>query len=169
MSFSAPSGTSSPKNKISGYDVRQLQNFSPEMMNLFRSLLGGAQKGTSGGLDFLSGLANGDEEAFEDAEAPAYAAFNKSLGQIGSRFSQFGAQDSSAFQNAVSGAGGDLAQNLQSQRLGLRNNSIQSLLGLSNSLLGQRPTENLVQKKDSPWDTAGDVAGQSLKFLKYFL
>lgn len=99
---------------------------------------------------------------FEQLEAPAYESFNKTLGQIGSRFSQFGAQDSSAFQNAVSGAGANLAQNLQSQRLGLQNNAVQQLLGHSTQLLGQQPYS--LQKEDSGFDF-GDILGKALPFL----
>ena len=139
MSYSGPSGGATPRKSPSGYNVRQMSNFTPEMMQLFNSLIGGAQGGAGGGLDFLSQLASGDESAFTSAEAPAYSAFNKTLGQLGSRFSQYGAQDSSAFQNATAGAGQDLAQNLQAQRLGMRQGAIDRLLGLSTSLLGQRP------------------------------
>jgi hypothetical protein len=169
MSISAPTGASAGRNTPSGYKVRQTPNFTPEMMKLFQSLLGGAQGGASGGLDFLSQLASGDESAFADAEAPAYAAFDKTLGQLGSRFSGLGAMDSSAFQQATSGAAGELSQNLQSQRLGLRQGAIDRLLGLSTSLLGQKPYDTTLEKKRSGWDTAGDIAGIAAKFLPMFL
>lgn len=165
MPTSAPSGAASPKSNMAGYKTRQVSNFTPEMMSLFQSLLGGAQGGAGGGLDFLSKLASGDEDTFAQAEAPAYSAFNKSLGQIGSRFSQFGAQDSSAFQNAVSGAGSDLAEKLQGQRLGLQQGAIDRLLGLSTSLLGQRPFDNVLEPKDEGFDWGGLLGGLAGSFL----
>lgn len=165
MSISAPSGASSPKTAMSGYKNRQVSNFTPEMMNLFQSLLGGSQKGVGGGLDFLSKIAGGDEGAFAEAEAPAYSAFNKTLGQLGSRFSQYGAQDSSAFQNAVSGAGADLSEKLQGQRLGMQQGAIDRLLGLSSSLLGQRPFENILEEKDQGFDWGGLLGGLAGSFL----
>lgn len=62
------SGSSARGNAPSGYNVRQLQNFSPEMMELFQSLIGGVGGGAKGGLDYLSKLASGDESAFTSAE-----------------------------------------------------------------------------------------------------
>lgn len=168
MSFPGPSGSASPRTATSGYTARQLPNFTPEMMNLFKSLLGGAQGGAGGGLDFMSKLASGDESAFTSAEAPAYSAFNKTLGQLGSRFSQYGAQDSSAFQNATAGAGQDLAQNLQAQRLGLRQGAIDRLLGLSSSLLQQRPYENVLEQNPQGFDWGGLIGGAAGSFLGPF-
>ncbi len=144
--MNVPSGGSAGSQNISGHELKSIPNFTPQMMQLFQSLLGGVGGGASKGLQHLSGLAGGDEAAFEKQEAPAYAAFNKTLGQIGSRFSQFGAQDSSAFQNAVSGAGGELAQNLQGQRSQTQSDAINKLLGFSSQLLNQKPYENVLQK-----------------------
>jgi hypothetical protein len=142
-------GTASPRSSPSGYKVRQVSNFSPEQMNLFQTLLGGLTGGggLGGGLDFLSKLASGDESAFGEAEAPAYSAFNKMLGQVGSRYSQLGARDSSSFQQAVSGGAANLAEDLQSKRLGMREGAIERLLGLSQNLLGQKPFENMLEEK----------------------
>ncbi len=164
MFNAGPTGSQSPGNASAGYNVRQLQNFTPEMMQFFNKLLGGAQGGTQGGLDFLSKLASGDESAFTSAEAPAYSAFNKTLGQLGSRFSQYGARDSSAFQNAVSGAGGQLAENLQAQRQGLRQNAIDKLLGLSTSLLEQRPFTNYIENEPEGFDWGGLIGGAAGAF-----
>lgn len=163
MSFS--SGGASGTQNIAGHDLKQIPNYTPQMMQLFQSLLGGAQQGAPRGLSFLSQLAGGDESAFADLEAPAYAAFNKSLGQIGSRFSQFGAQDSSAFQNALSGAGGQLAQNLQSQRADYRLNAIKELLGNSQQLLGQKPYENVLTRQEDNGFDFGDILGKALPAL----
>jgi hypothetical protein len=154
------SGSSSGIQQPSGY--KQVSTFSPDMMKLFQSLLGGIGQGGGAATNYLSRLASGDESAFEQSEAPAYAAFNKSLGQIGSRFSQFGAQDSSAFQNAVAGEGGKLAMDLQGQRSQLQNSAIDRLLGFSNQLLGQQP--HALQKDNSGFDF-GDILGKALPAL----
>lgn len=144
--MTAPTGGAAGSQSISGHKLKSIPNFTPQQMQLFQSLLGGVGGGANAGLGFLSKLAGGDESAFEQMEAPAYASFNKTLGQLGSRFSQFGAQDSSAFQNALSGAGSDLAQQLQGQRSQLQSDAISKLLGFSGQLLGQKPYENVLQK-----------------------
>lgn len=144
-------GMAPQKTKVPGYKHRQLPQMTPEMMQLFQSLLGGLQGGLEGGTDFLSKLASGDEGTFQEMEQPAYAAFEKLLGQTGTRFSHAGAQDSSYFDNAIAGQGAELAQNLQSQRLGIRNQAIQSLLGNSQQALGQRPYENILTPKEPSW------------------
>ena len=166
--MSSPTGYAQGNKNISGHSLQQLPNMTPQMQQLFQSLIGGTGGGANAGLSHLSGLASGDQSSFEQQEAPAYAAFNKTLGQIGSKFSQFGAQDSSAFQNAVSGAGGELAQNLQGQRAGVRNQAIQDLLGFSNQLLGKQPYENVLQQEDQGFDFGGILAAVLPELLKMF-
>lgn len=162
--MSSPTGGAAGSQSISGHKLKSIPNFTPQMMKLFESLLGGAGGGANAGLGHLSSLAAGEDSAFEQMEAPAYASFNKSLGQIGSRFSQFGAQDSSAFQNSVSGAGQDLAMNLQGQRSQMQNDAISKLLGFSTQLLGQKPYENVLQK-DSGGIDFGQILSQALPAL----
>lgn len=165
MSLSAPSGVSAPKANISGYKTINTPNFTPEQMNLFSKLLGGAQGGIGGGLDYLSKLASGDQSGFAEAEAPAYSAFQKSLGQLGSRFGDIGAIGSSGFQNATSGAAQSLAENLGAQRMGIRHNAIQELLGLSNNLLSQKPYNTSFIPEDEGFDWAsllGQLGGGAL-------
>ena len=135
--------------KPKGYNISQTANFTPEQMQLFSSLLSSSKNGAEGGMDFLTKLSQGDEGMFQQLEAPAYSSLEKSLGNISSRFSQVGAQDSSAFQNALAGQAGSLAENLGSQRIGLQNQSVNQLLNQSQLLLGQRPFDTQLQKKDS--------------------
>ena len=147
--MSAVAGAASPTSNIAGYKLRQTPQFTPQQMQLFQQLLGGVEGGggLEGGLGYLSQLAGGEEGAFQQAEAPAYSAFQKGLGQIGSRFSQLGARDSSAFQQAVSGSAAGLGEQLGAQRQGLQQSAIDRLLGLSQSLLGQRPYETQLQEE----------------------
>jgi len=169
MTPSMSTGAMSPKQNIAGFGLkqpkhlRQVPQFNPGQMNLFQSLLGGVQPGSTQGLDFLSKLAGGNEEMFNQLEAPAFSNYQKTLGDLGSRFAQFGGVDSSAFQNAVTGAGADLAQNLQSQRSQLQSDAISKLLGYSGQLLGQRPYEIVQQgQREGNAGNIGNMLGQYL-------
>lgn len=151
-----------------GYNSRQMPNMTPEMMQWLSNMIGHGQGGMNSGLDFLSQLAGGDESMFSQLEAPAMRQFQQQLGQIGTRFSHAGAGDSSYAQNAMAGAGASLSENLQSQRLNIRNQAIQSLLGMSGQILGANPYENfMVEKPMAGWEkglnyalkTADTVAG----------
>lgn len=149
--------------RIKGYRGAQVPQYTPEQMQMFQQSAQGIQPGVSSGLDYYSRLAGGDQSMFGDIEAPAYEAFNKLLGQVGSRFSQYGARDSSAFQNAVSGAGSELAMNLASQRNALRQQAIDKLLSQQQFLLGQRPYEAIYaqkqQKQGMDWGKILSAAG----------
>lgn len=171
MSFSSPTGVSAPRTNISGFKTKNVANFTPQQMQLFSQLLGGTQgsPGLSQGLSRLSNLAGGSEEGFDQLEAPAYSAFNKLLGNIGSRFANVGALDSSAFQNATSGAAADLSEKLGSQRMGIQQDALDRLMGLSERLLGQRPYDTFLQPQRTGWDTAGDITSMISKILPFLL
>ena len=119
-------------------------------MQLFQQLLGGASGGIGSGLEHLSKLAGGDQSYFDQLEAPALRQFGAVQGNLASRFSGMGsgARRSSGFGNTTSAAGQELSESLQSQRLGMQQNAISELLGLSQNLLGQQPYENYLQKKE---------------------
>jgi len=148
MSFGSTGGNILPASS-SGYRQRKVANFTPEQMQLFQKLLGGLNGGggLEGGVDYLSKLAGGDEESFQQMEKPAYSAFQSQLGNIGSRFAGAGAVGSSAFQNATSGAAQSFAENLGAKRHGVQQDAIERLLGLSNNLLGQKPYDTFLEKK----------------------
>lgn len=166
-----PAGSILGKGKIAGYKYAQLPTMSPDQMNFFKSLLGQSQQGAGQGVDYLSKLAGGDQGMFEQMEAPAYSALQKAGSQLGSQFSGMGmgGQQSSGFQNALAGASGELGQNLASQRMGLQQNAIAELLGLSKSLLGTNTFENTLfeqPKKPSFWQSLlGGLQGAASKFL----
>lgn len=155
------------KDKIpKGYQKGQLAQFTPEQMQLFKSMF--SQLGPD---SFLSQLAGGEEGAFDQLEAPALRQFGELQGGIASRFSGMGtgARRSSGFQNTMNSAAGDFAQQLQSQRMGLQRNALQDLMGMSNQLLQQRPYENFLikkQQKPSTWESlvggALPVAGATI-------
>lgn len=154
--MSLPAGygpTGSGKQKgLTGYQQASMSRLSPEQQQLFQALLGGSMGGLENGLQSLSGLAGGDEEAFRKLEAPALRQFGQLQGNIASRFSGMGsgARRSSGFQNALGGAATDFAERLQSQRMGLQQNAIAQLLGLSESLLGRDTQENFLVPKQKP-------------------
>lgn len=141
-------GSTATGNQIpKGYQYGQLQQFTPEQMQLFSQLFSHVGPGS-----FLSRLSSGDESLFQDIERPALRQFGELQGNIASRFSGMGAgaRRSSGFQNTQSAAASQLAQDLQAQRLGLQRQALQDLMGMSSSLLGQRPYENfLVEKPQS--------------------
>lgn len=142
--------TGAVKEKIpKGYSKGSLQQFTPEQMNLFSQMFG--QVGPD---SYLSKLAGGDQEAFNQVEAPALRQFSGLQGNLASRFSGMGglgARRSSGFQNTANAAASNFAQELQAQRLGLMNNARQELFNMSNQLLSQRPYEQILTEKQKPW------------------
>lgn len=149
-------------NKIpKGYQTGQIQRFTPEMMQLFKSLF--SQVGPE---SYTSRLAGGDEELFDEMEAPALRQFNEMQGGLASRFSGMGgakslsSRNSSGFQNASNSAAADFAQQLQSQRQELQRNAIKDLMGMSTNLLQQQPYDQYLvekpqkQNKSSGWGSA---------------
>lgn len=143
-------GLTGQGNRIpKGYERAQLQNFTPEQMSfldqLFQSI---------GPDSFLSLLAGGDEEAFAQMEAPALRQFNELQGGIASRFSgqgDTGGRHSSGFGHALTSASSNFTQDLAAKRMGLQRQALMDLHGLGNQLLGQRPQENFLVKKQGSW------------------
>lgn len=149
-------------NKVpSGYKTAQLQQFTPEQMQLFKQLFSHTSPDS-----YLSRLAGGDQSFFDEIEAPALQQFSGLQGNIASRFSgagSLGARKSSGFQNTMNSAASDFAMQLQSQRQGLQRQAIQDLMGMSSQLFGQRPYEQFLipkqQNKSSGW---GGLAGAGI-------
>ena len=128
----------------SGYEKGRLQQYTPEQMQLFQKSFGKV-----GPDSYLSRLAGGDEELFNEMEAPAMRQFSELQGGLASRFSGqgSGARRSSGFQNTSSAAASNFAQQLQAQRQGLQRQAIGDLHSMSQDLLGNRPYENFLQQK----------------------
>lgn len=154
------------KEKIpKGYQAGALQQFTPEMMQLFQSLFGHL-----GPESYTARLAGGDQNLFNEIEAPALQQFSALQGNLASRFSGsggLGSRKSSGFQNTMNQAGSDFAQQLQAQRQGLQRQAIQDLMGLSGNLLNQKPFERtLVEKEPSFFDKWLALAGRTLGAAK---
>ncbi|HEX5553455.1 MAG TPA: hypothetical protein VFX43_09425 [Chitinophagaceae bacterium] len=146
-------GGIAPKTNINGYDVAQIPTMSPETMQFFQSILGKVQPGAESAINRLSALAGGEESAFAPMEKYAQSQFQERLGDISSRFSGagLGGRHGSAFQNAVSGAGADLAERLASQRLSYQQQAQNQLLELAHALMGQRTHETALFPEEKPW------------------
>lgn len=130
-----------------GFKAGRLQTFTPEQMQIFQQAFGHLGPGS-----FLSRLAGGEEGAFEQLEAPALKQFSGLQGNIASRFSGMGglgARRSSGFQHTINQAAQDFAEKLQSQRIGLQRQALMDLMGMSESLLSQRPYEQFLIKKQN--------------------
>lgn len=153
-------------NKIpSGYKVGQLQQFTPEQMQLFQQLFSHV-----GPDSYLSRLASGDQSFFNEIEAPAHRQFQGAQGQLASRFSGMGmgGRRSSGFQNEATAGASNFAEQLQSQRQGLQRQAIMDLMGMSNTLLGQRPYESFLYEKPQKGGWGGAL-GAGLGGLGGFL
>lgn len=145
------------------HEFGRMQQFTPEQMQLFQQMFGHL-----GPDSFLSKLAGGDEETFNQIEAPALRQFSGLQGNLASRFSGMGsgARKSSGFQNTANQASSDFAQGLQSQRQGLQRQAVGDLMGFSNQLLGQRPYETFANEKkpgflESLMGGLGNLGGQA--------
>ena len=147
-----------------GYVQQQYQQFTPEQMDLFKRLF--SQVGPD---SYLSKMASGDPQYFEQMEAPALKQFAGLQGNLASRFSGMGgtgARRSSGFYNTMNTATQDFASQLQSKRLELQRQALQDLMGYSSDLLGQRPYENVFlqeqQKKPKWWESLLGLGGQAI-------
>lgn len=140
------SGKSLSRNdKIpSGFRAGQIQQFTPEQMDLFEQMFGQVSPESD-----LYKLAHGDEEAFNQIEAPAMRQFNELQGGLASRFSGMGmgARRSSGFQNTAIAGASNFAQDLAAKRQDLMKNARNDLFNMSHELLGQRPQEKFVTEK----------------------
>jgi len=127
-----------------GYRKGTLQQFTPEQMELLQHLMGQLSPDS-----YLSRLGQGDEELFDEMEAPALRQFGAIQSNIASRYSNsgLGARKSSGFQNEMQQSASTFAQDLAARRQGLQQQAITDLQGLGGQLLGQRPYENLLTQK----------------------
>lgn len=153
MTSSMSGGMGATGSKIpKGYAAGKLQQFSPEQMGLFKQLFGYTSPEGQ-----LAKQAGGDLSGFAPQEALAQRQFQEFQGQNASRFSGLGmgSRRGSGFQNSQTQGAQDFALQLASQRQGLQRQALMDLMGISQSLLGQRPQEQFLVKKDLPfWQQA---------------
>lgn len=168
-------GYSNPQMKMgktpSGYN--RYQKYTPGQADIFNR-----NQQLVGPDSYLSRLAGGDQDLFNEIEAPAMRQFSGTLGGIASRFSGGGGgpgalsgRRSSGFQNESTSAASNFAQELQANRQNLMQQAIQGLHGMSQDLLGNEPY-GLAEKrapKQSGWQSilggAAPVLGAAGGFL----
>jgi len=144
-----------PGDKVPhGYGTYQLQNYTPGQMQLHEQGLQNV-----GPNSYLGRLAGGDDSFFDEIEAPAKRQFNEQLGGIASRFSGMGtgSRRSSGFQNSTGAAASNFAQDLASQRHGLRRQAIMDLHGMSQHLLSNQPYTRGAYQKDQGGNSWGNA------------
>lgn len=167
MGYTGPTGAFSGDKIPSGYRMGQINQFTPQQHRLFKQMFGQVSPDS-----YLSRLAGGDQSMFEEMEAPAFRQFNQLQGNLASRFSGMGggARRSSGFKNMSSAAASNFAQDLASQRQALQRQAIMDLMGISQSLLGQRPYEKfLVEKQQKQPSGFGSLIGAGVGGLGGFL
>ena len=160
-------GRGAAGNKIpKGYTTGRLQQYTPEQMQLFQQMFSHTSPGSQ-----LSRQAAGDQEAFAPQEALAQRDFQNFQGQLASRFSGadqgsganfsglMSARRGSGFQNAATQGAQDFALQLAGQRQQLQRQAFGDLMGLSNTLLGQRPYEQFLVKKQQKPSFWGQLFG----------
>lgn len=138
-----PAGNKIPK----GFSTGRLQQYTPEQMGLFQQMFSHTAPGSQ-----LSRQAAGDTSAFAPQEELAMRDFQNFQGQLGSRFSELApgamsARRGSGFQNAATQGSQDFALQLAAQRQQLQRQALADLMGISGSLLEQRPYEQFLIKK----------------------
>lgn len=137
-----------------GYD--RVDNYTPEQMQIFQQMFSNLSPGS-----FLSRLAGGDQDIFNQIEAPALQQFSGLQGGLASKFSGMGsgARRSSGFQNTLNQASSDFASQLQSQRQGLQQQALQDLMNMSNNLLQQSPYSLIPKKKSFLQELLSSLGG----------
>jgi len=133
-------GNKTPK----GTRVGQIAQFTPEQMQLFQQSFGQTSPDS-----YLSKLAAGDQDTFNQIEAPALRQFSALQGGLASRFSGqgMGARRSSGFQNTSNEQASNFAQELQANRQNLQRQAMMDLRGLTSELLNYRPYETFGYEK----------------------
>ena len=132
-------------NKIPrGYAAGRLQQFTPEQTSLFQSLFPYVSPGSK-----LAQQAAGSDEGFQPYEDYAKRQFQEQIGGLASRFSGMGlgARRGSGFQNIATQGASDFATQLAMKRKDFQREALQDLMELSQQLLGQRPQEQFLIKK----------------------
>jgi len=136
-------------NKIpKGYSSGRLQQFTPEQVDVFKNQMSFVSPGSQ-----LSQMAQGNDLGFAPHEDYARRQFQEATSGLASQFSGLGmgARRGSGFQNQATQGAQDFASMLARQRQGLQRQALGDLMGLSNSILGQRPYEQFLTKQEQPF------------------
>ncbi len=139
----------------------QISTQTGQQQDLFSQLiahLGGAQ---GAGLDWLTQILSGDEEAFGKFEAPFKRQFEQeTIPSIAERFAglgSHGSQSSSAMQQTLGQSGRELTENLAALRGNLQQNALSQLQGLMGQ--GFQQTFENVYRQPTQGIVGGALAG----------
>lgn len=135
----------------------RVSTLDPQQKAAFEQLLGmlSGGRGLQLGQNYLEDILSGSPEAFEKFEAPYKRQFQEEIiPGIAERFSGAGAgaQSSSAFQQALGGAGADLSERLASLREGLRLQASSRPFDQLSQLLGMQ-TQAFIPKQKPFWQS----------------
>lgn len=143
-----------------GYDLLKFPTRGGQSADIYSQLAGGVQQGLPDILQQLLGQARGAPGAFQASEQQAMDQFNQQIAPgIAQRYAGSGISGSSGMQNALAGAGGNLAQSLQSQRQELMQRSMQDVLRLGELLFSQPDLENYFRPKEQGFDWTKKFGG----------
>lgn len=163
MSTSLLGSRGAAGNKIpKGYKTGGLQQFTPEQTSLYQSLFPYVSPGSK-----LAQQAQGDASGFAPFEEYAGKAFQERLGNLASRFTEFApgamsSKGSSGFKIAGGQAAQDFALQLAMQRQNLQRQALADLMGISDSLLSQRPYQQFLIPKQTRPSRLSQVLGIGL-------
>lgn len=159
------------KPKIPGYNLVATPTMDPQTTGYRSDVMDASRSGFTEGTRRMAARAAGDSSEFDAIEKPAFENFNRLLGQIGSRYAgvgsgQMSARNSSAFQNETTGAAGDLAAELQEQRMGLQDKAYSQLKDIYQDLTSKSPYEYSLSPKKKKWkellaEMLGTAVGQA--------
>lgn len=141
--------------------VKQASKYTPQQILFMQNMLEGSQPGMLQGMDYLTKMISGDESAYAKFEKPYMTQFNQEIiPALAERFAGMDAQSSSAFGQALGGAGAGLMENLAALREGLRSQALSQLQGMSGIGL-QQQFENYYQPAQaSPMATIMPAIGK---------
>lgn len=152
-----------------GYEMYSLPGMGGGQKELYDMLKGQFQQGGGDILKNLFSNARGDVQGFEGQEKYGMDLFNQKIAPgIANRYAGSGIGSSSGMQNALAGAGGNLASELHSKRSDLMQKSIQDVLGLGERLLGM-PTEHFGLSKQSEGPNFTELFSQAGGAIPGFL
>jgi len=122
-------------------EYKALPTMAPEQQQLLTQLLGGLRGPTQAGLGNLLNLLGGGTEAFEKPLMRQF--YEQTIPGIAERFTGMGAgaQQSSAFKQALGEAGAGLSEQLGALRGGLQMQGLGQLSNLLGMGLGAKPFE----------------------------
>ncbi len=140
--------------KFAGRDLVRVPRFDQGQTDAYQQA-----QALSGPDSFTAKMAQGDPSFFEKMEAPALSQFGQLQGNIASRFSGMGgmgARNTGGFQNTMSAAGSDLAQQLQGNRVSYQQNAVKQLMEMYHSLMNENPYDQFLMnpaKKRKWWES----------------